>query len=200
MVTTAVVPRKSGTIIEVVGIDGSGKSTVVAALVAELHGTLRKVSPFSATIHATAARIESSIGEEPALAFRACAIAEALIGEAADAKQGPQIFDRYIEAAKMFFSVQGTRPLSDSVLDALPQPDLVVLLEIDVELAMTRRLRPSHASPSAEQSYLRSCADYFRRKAQSSPWSVVDASQSLDVVVGLAAAHARSVAADASVS
>jgi thymidylate kinase len=100
----------------------------------------------------------------------------------------------------MFFSVQGTRPLSDSVLDALPQPDLVVLLEIDVELAMTRRLRPSHASPSAEQSYLRSCADYFRRKAQSSPWSVVDASQSLDVVVGLAAAHARSVAADASVS
>jgi thymidylate kinase len=191
MADAATPPAPADLIVEVVGIDGAGKSTVVTALAARLGATARKVSPYPSAFQATVKRVERTLGATEATALRGCAVACALIHEAAEPRQGLQIFDRYVEAARMFFGVQGIRPVPDALLDRLPKPGLVILLDLDVELAMTRRLRPSHPDLSAERSYLRACTEYLRQAAASRQWLIIDASQPLDRVLADAVASVR---------
>ena len=181
-------PSSEDRIIEVLGIDGAGKSTVVSALASQLNITARKVSPYPPAFHAAAERVERVLGEAAATAMRASAIACTLIGEAAQPRNGPQIFDRYVEAARMFFAVRGIQPVPGPLLDELPGPGLVILLDLDPGLAMARRLRPSHADPAAEVAYLESCSLYLRRAAEVHRWPVIDASEPLDKVLAAASA------------
>jgi dTMP kinase len=180
-------------IVEILGLDGAGKTTVTRRLAASLGGRARKVTAYDPDFEQAAAMVRSRLGYQAEWALRGCAVASALLREAAHAGDGLDIFDRYVEAARMFFSVQEVHPVADSVLTDLPQPDLVVLLDVDVSTAMARRKQSTFGENAEEAAYLRKCASYLRSAAAARGWQVIDASEGLDGVL----ARARAAVQDA---
>lgn len=165
-----------GPIIEILGLDGAGKSTLVRESSIRFGATARKVAPFSEGLHRDAIAAGEALGAHAKDAIRGWALASALVIEASRPRDGLAVFDRYVESARMFLAVHDLPSLPDSVLALIPEPDLVVLLDIDIEFAMTRRTPPAAGTRSdAEFPYLRRCLDYLRGTAATSDWLVLDA-------------------------
>ncbi len=170
--------------IEVLGLDGAGKTTAVGA-VAELGFEARKVAPYNSRFQAEAAKLDV-LAPECLDAFRGAAVASALLLEAADVARRPGehfVYDRWIEAAKMFWSVKGLPPLPAAVVESLPKAALTILLDVDVETAIGRRLRPSDPDPDVERRYLESCDRYLKAAARAGGWTVIDATEDLEHVI-----------------
>lgn len=170
-------------IVEILGLDGAGKTTLTKCLAANLDGTARKVRAYDPGFGQTLTMVRSHLGYRAELALRGCVVASALIRESANPPSALDIFDRYIEAARMFFSVMGLKPIAESVLTGLPQPDLVILLDVDVATGMARRHQSTFSERSEEISYMQKCASYLRSAATVKGWVIIDASADLETVV-----------------
>jgi thymidylate kinase len=170
-------------IIEVVGIDGAGKSTLVDGLARRLAAVARKTNAFPGETHRRAAAVGEALGSRAEAAFRASAIAAALLREAAAARPDTVVYDRYLEGALMYFAVKECWPLPDDVLARLPRPDVVLLVDLPVQTGLARRLRPAEGGGGRERSYMQACADYLRRRAATAGWVVLDGQEPRDRVL-----------------
>lgn len=65
-------------LVEIVGIDGAGKTTVVREASAMLGATPRKVAAYTEEFHALARRTGEAFGARAEAAVRGCAVATAL--------------------------------------------------------------------------------------------------------------------------
>lgn len=185
--------NKQATCIEVIGIDGAGKSSVVASLSHGMGWKAAKVRPFDAPAISKDRQIFEAFGMEASNGFRSCAIAGALLWEASQLTE-PTVFDRYIESARMWWHVNGTSPLAPSVLAALPAPDLVIFLDIPVDVGLSRRLATTAHTREQELRFMKACAAYLsERAARSFGWARVDATRPLPEVLETCAALARDV-------
>ena len=170
-------------LIEILGIDGSGKTTMARRLAVWLGGEYRKVDAFRDGAYATALSVERNLGSHAATVYKANAIAKALLQEILDVSTNrPLVFDRFVEGALMYFAVKGIYPIPESVFADLPQPSHVVLLDLPVSLALRRRSRPAESDLEIERNYMLACRDYLCKRAQKLGWSVVDATRPADVV------------------
>jgi thymidylate kinase len=167
-------------LIELVGVDGAGKSSV-AKHFADRHGfALRKVAPFDDSFRALATKVFGAFGVRGVEVLKAISIGHALLREASSDLPDRVIFDRYIESARMYWNVKDLYPVPDEVLCQLPPPTAVVFLDLDPRLALKRRLRPSEATLEEERIYMDSCAAYLRGQAESCGWVRVDTAQPLE--------------------
>jgi thymidylate kinase len=170
------IAQAAGPIIEILGIDGAGKSTLVREASIRFGATARKVAPFSPDLHNAAIAAGAALGSHIKDAMRGWALASALVVEASRPTPGLSIFDRYIESAKMFLAVHDLPELPTKVLGSLPPPDLVVLLDLDLSIALSRRAPPAAGSRSdAELPFLHACQRYLRSTAKTSGWLTLDA-------------------------
>jgi thymidylate kinase len=184
---------KRATCIEVIGIDGAGKSTVVASLSQSMGWRAAKVRPFDDAAISKDRQIFETFGVEASNGFRSCALAAALLWEASQLTE-PAVFDRYIESARMWWHVNDTSPLAPSVLAALPAPALVIFLDIPVDVGLSRRLATTAHTSEQEERFMKACAAYLcERAAGGSGWARVDATRPLPEVLETCAALARDV-------
>jgi thymidylate kinase len=183
--------------IEVVGIDGAGKSTVVRHLAGRLRWRERKVRPFTPDAVEQDRRVSGRFGTATGDSFRGCLLAAALLSEAADLT-APTVFDRYLESAWMWWTVKGVWPLSEPVLRTLPAPTAVLLLDAPVGVGLSRRVQTTERSPAAETRFLDACRDHLRDRAASSGWTTVDAAAPLPDVLARVTEWARTFEAEAS--
>jgi thymidylate kinase len=164
--------------IEVTGIDGAGKSTVVGHLGRHLGWSTRKVRPFDAAAVERDRQVHAALGTRAADAFRGCLLAGALLHEAARLDR-PVVFDRYVESARMWWAVKHVEPLPAAVVDALPPPALVLYVDVPVEVGLARRLDSTERDAAAEREFLTACRSYLRDRAAVAPgWVVVDGTAS----------------------
>ncbi|HWL37528.1 MAG TPA: hypothetical protein VNQ77_15190 [Frankiaceae bacterium] len=177
-------------LVEVTGIDGAGKSTVVAELARALGWSARKVQPFSPEVMARVDAARTAFGERGADVARSLALGSELLRHA-DAGVPPAVYDRYVESAKMWWHVKDLYPLPDDVVARLPAPSLVLLLDVDPETALARRLTTTEVSSEAETTFIEACTRYLRAAAVAHDWVVVDAARPLDEVVTVATAAVR---------
>ncbi|HZB32342.1 MAG TPA: hypothetical protein VE465_19440 [Streptosporangiaceae bacterium] len=177
--------------IEVTGIDGSGKTSISRMLAERLGWSATKVRPFEQATLDRDATIRSVLGRCASDAYRGSALAMALLHEAA-AMSTHTVFDRYVESARMWWSVKQVPPLNESVLSALPQPLLVVFLDVPIEVGLARRRGTSEYSSAEERWFLEQCSSYLRRRAaDEKTWVVIDATRDLPAVLKQALGHAR---------
>lgn len=170
-------------VIEVTGIDGAGKSTVVEYLSNRFGLCARKVRPFTQDALAHEKKISVLLGPETASAYRGALLATALLNELSDCAE-PAIFDRYVESARMWWSVKKLQPLPASVLAGLPEPDLVILLDIPVEVGLSRRSSTTEPNIQSERDFMVACRDYLQNRASSQPnWITVTATNPLEQVL-----------------
>lgn len=175
-------PRSIGPIVEVAGIDGAGKTSVVTAVAAELGWDAKKFQPFTAEFHEQLNPIRDRLGQRHVDAARSMAMGLCVLRELSTVTR-PTVYDRHLESALMWWSVMDLRPLPASLVSELPRPDLVILLDIDPEAAMKRMLRSRMESAEIMRWFSGRCADYLRRQAPEKGWAVLDASQPLEVVI-----------------
>jgi thymidylate kinase len=169
-------------IIEIVGIDGAGKSTIAEWIARSWSFDLRKVRPFDPAFWSDAVQIEQALGIRAVESIKAGAIAHALLLEMAKLNEGHIVFDRFLEGAHMYWSVKNIYPLPMEVLCKLRPPDHVVLLDINPEVAIERRRSPSEKTRKEELFYLQACASYFKDQSIKSRWRVIDANLPLEHV------------------
>lgn len=163
-----------GPFIEVTGIDGAGKSTLVSHLATVWNLKPRKVRPFTEQAVLDDGRVAGQLGQRAAESFRACLLAAELLRTAATLDE-PTVFDRYVESARMWWTVKHVQPLPEQVLRVIPPPDLVVFVEVPVEIGIARRVGTSERSLEAEREFLTQCRDYLReRAARSASWITID--------------------------
>lgn len=168
-------PRIDHLRVEVTGIDGAGKSTLVASLGRLFGLPTRKVRPFTPQVLATEAQIRSILGREVAEAYRSVALGAALLDEASSIPDCV-ILDRYVESARMWWGVRGQVSLPESVLAALPQPDLILLLSVSPEVGLSRRLSTSEHSMEEEERFIKGAAEFLEQRfASSSNWVRINA-------------------------
>jgi thymidylate kinase len=168
--------------IEVVGIDGAGKSTVVGHLANTLGWRSRKVRPFTPDAVTLDLRVSGRLGTAAADSYRACLLASALLAEAADLSE-PTVYDRYVESARMWWAVKNVRPLPEPVLARLPGPTAVLFLDVPVDVGQSRRLSTTERSPAEETRFLDACRAYLRGRARSAGWMTIDATAPLPDVL-----------------
>lgn len=170
-------------VIEVTGIDGAGKSTVVEYLCKRFGLTARKVRPFTQDALTHERKISVLLGPETASAYRGTLLATSLLNELSDCAE-PAIFDRYVESARMWWTVKKLQPLPVSVLAGLPEPDLVILLDIPVEVGLSRRLSTTEPDIQSERDFMAACRDYLRNRASNRPnWVTVTGTHPLEQVL-----------------
>lgn len=171
-------------IVEVVGIDGAGKSTLVRALAAHTGAEARKTDAFPGDTHALAAAVGARLGTQAEAAFRGLAIARALLTEATSITTDRAVYDRFVEGARMYFAVKRVQPLDEDLLAALPQPEVVLLIDVPISLGLARRARPAERGAAAERTYLQACGEYLRGRAARQGWVVIDGARpAKDVLV-----------------
>jgi thymidylate kinase len=181
--------QRSVPCIEVTGIDGSGKTSVSGMLARHLGWREAKVRPFDPTVLDRDAALRRAFGREVSDSYRGSALAVALLAEAV-ALDRPTVFDRYVESARMWWSVKNVPGLRESALSALPQPELVVHLDVPVDVGLARRLGTSEYGNAEERRFLEGCATYLRQRAVKQPsWITIDATHSLPVVISQVHEH-----------
>lgn len=160
--------------VEVTGIDGAGKSTLVSSLGKTFGLTVRKVRPFTPEVLAAESQIRASLGRDAAEAYRSAALGAALLEEASSIPDYA-VFDRYIESARMWWIVRGQVGPPDRVLETLPQPDLILFLSVPTEVGLSRRLSTSEHSGKEEKQFLKGAAEYLeQRSTTSAKWIRID--------------------------
>lgn len=165
------------------GIDGAGKSTLVDALARRMAVAARKTNAFPGDTHVRATAVGDALGSRAEAAFRASAIAVALLSEAAAVRPDTVVYDRFLEGALMYFAVKDCWPLPDDVVALLPRPAVVLLVDVAVETGLARRLRPAEAGIGRERAYMQACADYLRQRAATEGWVVLDGEEPPDRVL-----------------
>jgi thymidylate kinase len=169
-------------IIEIVGIDGAGKSTIAEWVARRWDFDLRKVRPFDQAFWHDAALIERTLGTRAVESIKAGAIARALLLEMSRLNENRIVFDRFVEGAQMYWAVKHIQPLPQEILRELRVPDQVILLDVNPELAIERRGYPSEKTREDELFYLRECASYFKTKAVEKAWKVINTNLPLEIV------------------
>lgn len=183
--------RTPFTCIEVTGIDGAGKSTVSQMIADDLGWRAAKVRPFDRDTVQKDVAIRKEFGKEASDSYRGCCLSKALL-EAASSITTDTVFDRYIESARMWWQVKDVPPVDDDVLLRLPQPLLVIHLEIPVDVGLARRKGTSEHSSTEEISFLKRCSAYLNHCARrEESWVVVDGTRPLADVVAQALRHVR---------
>ena len=129
--------------------------------------------------------MEQRLSTRVATAARAAAVAQALLFEASEVSDTDTVFDRYIESARMYWSVTGIKPVPEDVLALLPQNDLVILFDVPPSVAMRRRDGTAFTSAGDELAYLTKCASYLKQTAESNDWEVVRTDRPLDRTINL---------------
>lgn len=169
-------------IIEIVGIDGSGKSTLTSWIAHMWGFTPRKVQPYDQSFWADAEHIEGSLGVRAVEIVKAGAIARALFLEMSRLDTNRIVFDRFLEGARMYWAVKELYPVPEECLNELPAADHVLFLDVDPEIAISRRSHASERTYNEEIAYLQKCAMHFRTRAVEKQWKVIDASLPLKMV------------------
>lgn len=178
--------------VEIVGIDGAGKSTVARHLAVQLGWRERKVRPFTPEAVERDRWVSRRFGAATADSFRACLLAAALLGEAAELS-APTVFDRYVVSARMWWSVKGVWPLPEPVLLGLPAPTAVLFLDVSVPVALSRRLGTTERSSAEETRFLHACREHLRDQNGSPGWTSVDAAARLPDVLAQVTEWARAL-------
>lgn len=174
-------PRPTHTTIEIAGVDGSGKTTLTRRLAAHLGFEGRKMDPFSDDFHRRLTAVRDRLGQPAVDAARSMALALCVLREISE-QDGPRVYDRHLESARMWWSVMGLSPLPAPVLDGLPTPDLVIYLDIDADTAARRMLRSRMESDAVQRAFGDGCVRYLRAAAREKKWVVVDATAPLEEV------------------
>ncbi|MEV5533682.1 AAA family ATPase [Streptomyces prunicolor] len=167
--------------IEIAGVDGAGKTTLTKMLASHLGFEGCKMDPFSDDFHRRLTYLRDNLGQRSVDAARSMALGLCILREIAE-QDGPRVYDRHLESARMWWSVMGISPLPEEVLETIPEPDLVVFLDIDPEVAAQRMLRSRMESDVIRQQFGARCIEYLRSMALRRDWIVVDATAPLDVV------------------
>ncbi|HZN19840.1 MAG TPA: hypothetical protein VFB84_16895 [Micromonosporaceae bacterium] len=173
--------RRDAPIVELAGVDGAGKSTVAQAVAEAFGWPALKFNPFPPAFHATLGPIRDRFGQRHVDAARALALGICVLQETST-QAGPAVYDRHLESALMWWSVMGISPLPQPMLDALPRPDLVILLDVDPAVASGRMLESRIETPQLQRWFSESCARYLRAAAREKGWVVVDAGRPLPEV------------------
>jgi thymidylate kinase len=176
---TSLKPRH--TTIEIAGVDGAGKTTLTKMLANHLGFEGRKMDPFSDDFHQRLTYLRENLGQRSVDAARSMALGQCLLREIAE-QDGPRVYDRHLESARMWWSVMGLSPLPEEVLAVLPEPDLVLFLDIDPEVAAQRMLRSRMESDAVRQQFGARCIEYLRAAAVRRDWIVIDAAAPLGSV------------------
>ncbi|MEU8001116.1 thymidylate kinase [Catellatospora sp. NPDC049111] len=188
---------KNATLVSVEGIDGSGKTTaageLTGALTARGHSVTwhanRPFAPVRRALDALAReegfgdRIEMFGADFAQLVSTVCKWRDLLPLHAELARTDHcVIIDRYVHAQYAIARAFGTanEPLVRRLYASFPEPDVVVYLDVDAATATERvRRRPDDTHTRA---FLESFGAAFRSLPEFAGFTVVDATQPLDVV------------------
>ncbi|MET1156531.1 thymidylate kinase [Arthrobacter sp.] len=183
----------------ILGIDGAGKTTAAASLVAAERAAGRPAQLLSNPagrrwLSRAAARL--GIGVAPHWADRfesAVRTLNVLVSQLrAAAFQGTTVMDRHLHCQQVLRDVRGLTPggALPWLVRVLPRPDAVVLLDLPAEAAHARITARGEDSESLD--YLRAARNVYLRMAGSLNWQVVDAAGSRsDVLRRVLAAASR---------
>src|SRR6266496_1537258 len=103
-------PMRGGPVVEVAGVDGAGKTSVVQAVAGRLGWDARKFNPFSAEFHEGLDRIRARLGQRHVDAARSMALGLCVLQEVSRVLR-PAVYDRHVESALMWWSVMDLCPL-----------------------------------------------------------------------------------------
>jgi dTMP kinase len=180
----------------VLGIDGAGKTTAAASLVAAVRASGRTAQVLrnpAGRRWLSRATARLGIGIAPRWADRfesTVRTLNVLVSQLrAAAFHGTTVMDRHLHCQQVLREVRGLPPgrVLPWLVRALPGADAVVLLDLPAEAAHARITARGEDSESAD--YLRAARDAYLRMARSSGWQVVDAAGSRsDVLHGVLAA------------
>jgi dTMP kinase len=177
--------RRARRTVVVLGIDGAGKTTTAASVVAAERTAGRAAqlvrNPAGRRwLSRAAARL--GIGIAPRWADRFESMVRLLnvltAHLRAAAFRGTTVMDRHLHCQQVLRDVRGLPPgrVLPWLVRALPRADAVVLLDLPAEAAHARITARGEDSESAD--YLQAARDAYLRMARSSGWQVVDAAGS----------------------